>query len=614
MLVNIFYTVIEISFSTVVAAGILFLFSPLMNKRYTATWRLRIWLVLAFRLLIPVNVHFPWPLFEIPLSAASIPFFNEVPATAITSSKAEPALQTGLQQFTPSHMVPDIQGQMNFSLSDTIAMIWFIGIFCFLAYQISAYFFFKNQMLRWSETIQDTDILKAFSEALSELHIHKKIMIKKSRTVPGPMMIGFLNPILFLPDMRFQKKDYPLIFRHELIHYRHRDLWYKLFLTCANSVHWFNPFIYWMIKEANKEIEFSCDEEVVRNTSMEIRRQYSEIILSAIKGYRNTPFTTNFYGGKRAMKQRFQNIFNVNRMHRGTISFCVFIVAAFVAGSFVASASGLETKLTQDTFVISQNEKIDVYSCLKDSVYKDYQYYKDLDLPKDTLAECSGVEKYFNDYLLDGIVDGRKVISFSKDVRSAMLIVNGKTDEKIKEGIYCMRTEEQAGEAQYAFFKVDFRYLDKPEISRIGAITPGQSKYFQSLLESCKYRKQTMQTIAENLSIDLSKYQRITSVYSPKYGKYHLQALENHVNIKTIDFGPFRKDAGDTQLEFFLNQQESGGIILKQSQSGTCYAYTYEIIEGSGYEDEPMVKVTGSRTSPGKYISFEDYSSESRTK
>jgi len=100
--------------------------------------------------------------------------------------------------------------------------------------------------------------------------------------------------------------------KHELIHYKHKDIWNKLLLVVANAVHWFNPLVYVMRWRLNTDIEMACDSEVVEGSDAEFRKQYSETILSAIhKGrVKETVFSTYFYGGMKTMKERLGNIFD----------------------------------------------------------------------------------------------------------------------------------------------------------------------------------------------------------------------------------------------------------------------------------------------------------------
>ena len=64
----------------------------------------------------------------------------------------------------------------------------------------------------------------------------------------------------FLPHEDFAAQDLSIIIRHELTHYKRKDLWYKILLVTARVIHWFNPFAYMMCRHANADIEQSCDD------------------------------------------------------------------------------------------------------------------------------------------------------------------------------------------------------------------------------------------------------------------------------------------------------------------------------------------------------------------
>lgn len=51
-----------------------------------------------------------------------------------------------------------------------------------------------------------------------------------------------------------------------------------LFLS-VNIIHWFNPLVWLLRKFAEQDIEIACDEEVIMNTSMENRREYSVVLI-----------------------------------------------------------------------------------------------------------------------------------------------------------------------------------------------------------------------------------------------------------------------------------------------------------------------------------------------
>lgn len=152
------------------------------------------------------------------------------------------------------------------------------------------------------------------------------------------MMTGFFKPLLLLPDLNYSDTELKIILRHELIHFKRKDIWYKLLLISANAVHWFNPLVYLMTVLSNKDLEMACDSMVIGNSDKTFRKQYSEAILSAIhKGnLRQTALSTYFYGGQKTMKERLANIFDMRKKRSGIFALFAVMTAVIITGAAVA--------------------------------------------------------------------------------------------------------------------------------------------------------------------------------------------------------------------------------------------------------------------------------------
>ncbi|MBS1348392.1 MAG: hypothetical protein HP052_02825, partial [Firmicutes bacterium] len=56
---TLFGTLLAVSLSVGVIIGLIMLLSPLLDKKFTAKWKYWLWLVLAVRLLLPIQVMLP---------------------------------------------------------------------------------------------------------------------------------------------------------------------------------------------------------------------------------------------------------------------------------------------------------------------------------------------------------------------------------------------------------------------------------------------------------------------------------------------------------------------------------------------------------------------------
>ena len=65
------------------------------------------------------------------------------------------------------------------------------------------------------------------------------------------------------------------ILTHELVHIRRFDTLMKLLFVTTVCVHWFNPLVWAMYVLANRDLELSCDEAVVRTFGETMKSAYA---------------------------------------------------------------------------------------------------------------------------------------------------------------------------------------------------------------------------------------------------------------------------------------------------------------------------------------------------
>ena len=146
------------------------------------------------------------------------------------------------------------------------------------------------------------------------------------------MLAGFIHPTLYLPDEHIPRTDAVFIFRHELTHYKHGDLWLKLLLLAARCLHWFNPLVHLIARFAQEDIEAACDDAVVRGHDGAYRRAYGETILrSAIaQAQKRKALVSCFGDDKKTLMRRFEGLFDKSVKKRGV---ALVVMIALLVGS-----------------------------------------------------------------------------------------------------------------------------------------------------------------------------------------------------------------------------------------------------------------------------------------
>lgn len=321
------FTILEVSLSTSCVIAALFLLSSLLRRRYSARWRYISWMVIAIRLLIPINITLP----DAPMSI-SIP--DQVIRTEASTAAALPELP----DITPNVEESHIAAKPQLSTNQVLLTIWVAGMVGFLVVQTAIYLRFRRR-LKYSrpETVPEhyQEVLKQLG---AEMGLGSFPGIRVNTGVPTPLLMGLWRPTLLLPHTGYTDGELAFILRHELVHYRRHDLWYKLLLMVANSVHWFNPLVYLMVSEAGKDVEMSCDDVVITGIGSSMRADYCETILKTlpVKGWGvGSALTTSFGSLKGNTKMRIKNLYDRSAKRRGIFSFCAMILVTGLVGGLV---------------------------------------------------------------------------------------------------------------------------------------------------------------------------------------------------------------------------------------------------------------------------------------
>lgn len=139
----------------------------------------------------------------------------------------------------------------------------------------------RRYLRRWATVETREEVCCRYAAQAQRLNLKR---VPKLLACPGlevPMLTGLVVPALMLPQVASPENglDYALL--HELIHYRRRDIWLKALVMLSVSVHWFNPVMWLMVRQVDRDIELACDEMALTVLPEEERLAYGETILQA---------------------------------------------------------------------------------------------------------------------------------------------------------------------------------------------------------------------------------------------------------------------------------------------------------------------------------------------
>lgn len=322
----------QIGLTVSLAALVPLILRRLMKKRYPARMVCVVWAILALRLLIPVQLTLP----QAPVQV--------MPRTSYVVQSDQTAFrQAGLPVTqTPARWVTGTQAQTlsaadtgtvkTVDITDILLTLWLAGVIACVLWQGIGYYRLIRSLKGTSQPVERADLHTILQEQCADLVIDREIPLRVSAAADCPMLAGFIHPTLYLPDERISRTDAAFIFRHELTHYKHGDLWLKLLLLAARCLHWFNPLVHLIARFAQEDIEAACDDAVVRGHDGAYRRAYGETILrSAIaQAQKRKALVSCFGDDKKTLMRRFEGLFDKSVKKRGV---ALVVMIALLVGS-----------------------------------------------------------------------------------------------------------------------------------------------------------------------------------------------------------------------------------------------------------------------------------------
>ncbi|MCL2159105.1 MAG: hypothetical protein FWH48_06845 [Oscillospiraceae bacterium] len=297
------------------------LLNRLLSKRYAEKWRYYAWLIIIIGLIVPFRPHFgegviqvdvpeqmERPLLEHDSRMLIDPYYEYIynqnqaenidlpqinrnfanSPEAVDGDSAEPveadpkeALEAPKNESTIATAFFDMLSFVSWW--DVMAITWLVGAAAVVFYHIAKHKIFIKMVKRWTDDAADICAIELLENLKAELKIKKKIALQVCPFVASPMLVGFIRPRILLPEKDFTKEELWFVLKHELVHFKRKDVLYKFLLMIATAMHWFNPIIHLMAKSVNAGCEVSCDDEVVKGANIEMRKYYGTTILGVAK-------------------------------------------------------------------------------------------------------------------------------------------------------------------------------------------------------------------------------------------------------------------------------------------------------------------------------------------
>ena len=279
-----------------------------------------LWGIVAVRLICPLS--FESALSLIP-SSETIPLDIEMAAKP-TIDSGVPAINSVvnpvLSSFAPPQHVLTSANPLQIWIP-ILNIIWLIGVGALLLYTAVSYW----RLCRKVDTA-----------------VRYKGNIFQSENVSSPFVLGIIKPRIYLP-FNMNGQDLEHVVAHEQAHIRRKDHWWKPLGFLLLTIHWFNPLMWLAYVLLCRDIEFACDEKVIKELGNEQRADYTQALVVCSVNRRMIAACPLAFG-EVGVKDRVKSVMNYKKP-----AFWVIIIAVIIC---VGVAACFLTNPKQDRYTL----------------------------------------------------------------------------------------------------------------------------------------------------------------------------------------------------------------------------------------------------------------------
>lgn len=285
-----------------------------------------LWAVVAVRLICPFSIESPVSL--VPETTSAI---QEAVDTSLIHPEIVPDNTTAL---SPQEKISDPNVSNGSSVS-VLPLIWVCGVFLMLGYLALSY-------LKMRRLVREA--------------VWEKENIWICDAVPTPFILGMIRPKIYLPSgLPEQNREY--VIAHEQSHLRCKDHWWKPMAFLLLAVFWFDPLMWIAYPLVCRDIEFACDERVIRHYGLSGKKAYSEALL-ACSSNRKLVLACPVAFGETAVVQRIRNVLNYKKPRFWIILVSVIVIAIMAVGFLTVPRK--DVSVPQYEQYCSMNQQIEV--------------------------------------------------------------------------------------------------------------------------------------------------------------------------------------------------------------------------------------------------------------
>ena len=168
------------------------------------------------------------------------------------------------------------------------ALAWFAGVVVLAVRNVAAWAWVQRLRSKGTGPVPES-VARLLESLCARMGIRRAVACVQSSRLSVPATIGWLKPVILLPASALtglEAAQLEAILAHELAHIRRHDYLVNLFQTCAETVLFYHPAVWWLSRRIRLERELCCDDRAVQ--MCESDAAYAEA-LARVEALRRAP-------------------------------------------------------------------------------------------------------------------------------------------------------------------------------------------------------------------------------------------------------------------------------------------------------------------------------------
>ena len=197
--------------------------------------------------------------------------------------------------------------------------IWIVGILAMIILVIKSSLRLRS-LEKSALPLQNQEVRRLYHRCLEEMGIHRDIPVYSTAFLKSPIIVGLLKPCIYLPIhliSDYDESDMRYMLLHELQHYKHKDAVASYLMNLAGVIYWFNPLVWYALKEMRNDREVACDTSVLKMLEEDAYEDYGNTLINFAEKVSLTPFPFAAGLGEN-MKQMKRRIINIASYEKPT--------------------------------------------------------------------------------------------------------------------------------------------------------------------------------------------------------------------------------------------------------------------------------------------------------